>query len=40
MLGRTALPRLAHEADTWRLATGSHAGSLHGINLRQFAGPA
>lgn len=31
------MARSAHAADTWRLATGYRADSLHGLNLRQFA---
>jgi TRAP-type C4-dicarboxylate transport system substrate-binding protein len=36
ILGTTVLPFAAQAADTWRLATGYRADSLHGINLRQF----
>lgn len=36
-LAAAALPRAARAADTWRLATGYRADSLHGVNLRQFA---
>src|SRR5690349_11508907 len=35
--GLAAPARPARAADTWRLATGYRADSLHGINLRQFA---